>query len=276
MRSLILHHHIFKNAGSTIDSIFLKNFGSKGAVFYDKEVKPGDKHFLSEAEVFSVISRKKNIVSFSSHQTHCQKFSFDGFRIIDLAMVRHPIVRIRSIYKFYRNSPRLKTPFAQAAQNNTFEDFVGQMVEGVFVQHANDPQSRAFGTGNVGRYIKPDKYTLEAAKERMEKISCVGVVEEFDLSLAYAENVISKEIDNSNIDFSYKVVNQTGDVKESVQSKLQNIKDELGDKVYTAISERNQLDVELWIFAQELLKRRAQNEFGIKDRLSRISNESIR
>lgn len=258
MKTLILHHHIFKNAGSTLDSILHSSLGSKSAIMFDKVVNPGDKHYLSASDVKEQLDKHPKALSFSSHQMHCQDYDLPGYNQIDLAMIRHPLLRIRSIHSFYVKSPSLKTPLALAAQEGDLANFVTRLIADDFKPTGNNPQVTIFGTGHVGKYGKPTRSTLELAKKRMLKLKCVGVVENFDDSIVYLKQVIAREIADVSLDIKYKVVNQTSSVDDSVEEKLSALEEELGFALYQQLFTKNTLDIELWSFAQGLLEGRLQ------------------
>jgi len=271
MEVLIIHHHIFKNAGSTVDSILLEHFGKKGAVFYDKVVGPGAKHYLSGDEVEAVLRKNTSAVSFSSHQTHGQLFEFSNKQIIDLLLVRHPLLRLKSIHSFHKKNLSMKTPMALAAQQNDFPGYVRLLMDGNLSQAVNNPQVRILGTGSVYRCPKPERDTLELAQQRAMTVQCLGTVEQFDLSMAYAESIIEPLLPNCSIDFTYKAVNKTSDVTLSTSEKLASLKLELGAPLYEEALGLNHLDVELWSFAQGLLRGRCQGVKGLESRCTRIS-----
>lgn len=65
-RDIILHSHIFKNAGTTFDYILEKNFG-KSFIDHrdDKNVVDGRQRYLND-----FLNKNKKIKAFSSHSIH--------------------------------------------------------------------------------------------------------------------------------------------------------------------------------------------------------------
>ena len=63
-RKVVIHYHIFKNAGSSVDQLLKKNFSDQWMGF-DGET-PGS--VITTTELEKRINRSKDIVAFSSHQ----------------------------------------------------------------------------------------------------------------------------------------------------------------------------------------------------------------
>jgi len=266
-RTVLLHHHVFKNAGSTVDAILTRNFTDR-AVLHDKTVEAG-KHLLSPDEVKMVLDDNPLAVSLSSHQLHLQRFSFWDVDVIDLALVRHPIDRLRSIHQFYTKSPQLKTPFALSAQTHSLGDFMGQLLGDAFRRHACDFQTWVFGANTLGRYRRPTTALLAKAKERIATLDCPGVVELFNESMAVAEGVVAGRIGPA--DFSYRIVNRTHAAGSTLENRLAGLREEIGQSVYDRLCEMNRLDIELWEFARQVVLERASRIPEIYKTLRRLA-----
>src|SRR5882724_1534991 len=100
VRHIILHHHIFKNAGSTLDFALRRQFGADLGEVHNMNGGIVDGRMLRE-----YVDGRPNLRAITSHHFHCQDFaaSVEGrrYRFIHLALVRKPIARLVSIYKFY-------------------------------------------------------------------------------------------------------------------------------------------------------------------------------
>lgn len=266
-RTVLLHHHIFKNAGSTVDAVLTRNFPDR-AVLHDKPVEQG-KHLLSPDEVKAVLDDNPQAVSLSSHQLNLQRFSFWDVDVIDLALVRHPLDRLRSMHQFYNKSPQLQTPLALCAQAHPLGGFVEQLLGNAFRRHASDFQTWVFGASTLGRYRRPTAALLASAKERLAGLGCPGVVELFDESMAVAETVVAGRI--GPVDFSYRVVNRTSAAGSTLESRLAGLREEIGQNAYDRLGEMNRLDIELWEFARQVVLERAGRIPGIYNTLRRLA-----
>jgi len=95
-RTVCMHFHIFKNAGTTIDSIFEDNF-NKQAVRLDIE-KTDD--ILPIDVVIDYLKVNLEARSISSHQIRFPLPKNISFNLIPMLFIRHPIDRIFSIYQY--------------------------------------------------------------------------------------------------------------------------------------------------------------------------------
>jgi hypothetical protein len=259
--NILVHHHIFKNAGSTIDSILDSVFGEKLAVKYDKEVSANEKHYLSPIEALAVINKVANCRSFSSHQLHGQQLVSERHRFFDLIMIRHPIARLKSIHSFYCKSPDLHSPMADAARLCDFESFAMQLTDGAFPHAASNFQTLLLSSHMMGPYLQPNREALRKAMNRFAQADCPGIVELFDLSMAHAKAVLSPYF--GELDFQYNVVNSTSDESESIEERLASIEQEIGTDTIVKLTEMNDLDITLWEFAREMIETRSASVYGL-------------
>ena len=99
MRHVICHYHIYKNSGTTFDGILSANFGSRHVSFDG----PFPYFSIGQPELAKVIQRHPRAIAFSSHQVSLPVPSSLDFNVLPVVFVRHPILRIHSIYRFKRS-----------------------------------------------------------------------------------------------------------------------------------------------------------------------------
>ena len=118
-RTVILHYHFFKNAGSSLDKILQKNFNSK---FLTKEF-PNAKNINDKTEeVCNWIKENPDNIVFSTHSSFPLPV-VDNVNIISVCFLRDPIDRIKSAYKFERKQDA-KNFSADLAKNVDFNEYV--------------------------------------------------------------------------------------------------------------------------------------------------------
>ncbi|MGO9442813.1 MAG: sulfotransferase family 2 domain-containing protein, partial [Terriglobales bacterium] len=100
MRFVILHYHIFKNAGTTVENLLRKNFPHSFARFESE----GRDAQLSAAELLEFVHAHPEVQAISSHHLRYPRPHAPGFVFFDLLFLRDPIDRLRSIYTFFRQS----------------------------------------------------------------------------------------------------------------------------------------------------------------------------
>lgn len=102
IRSIILHRHIFKNAGSSLDGALESFFGDGFAEFHNSN---NDNGRVFPHELFEFLDQHKNIVAISSHHFHGINYRLfldsklqAKYRFFEFVILRHPISRLISIY----------------------------------------------------------------------------------------------------------------------------------------------------------------------------------
>ena len=110
MRHVLLHGHMFKNAGTTLDWSLRRSFG---AGFYEHR----DDAAMREApdHALAVALRNKAVVALSSHNLPCPPPVIPGVHFHCVFLLRHPIARILSVYAFER-AQQAQTPGALTAK----------------------------------------------------------------------------------------------------------------------------------------------------------------
>ena len=117
MREILIHAHLPKCGGSTLNLILRNNFGRRFRGIYDLPIK---KRF-SSAEVRALIEKEPAISCFASHSFSLDlPFSDSGFALRAIAFVRNPVQRFLSHYFYHRNHTRL----VPQARDLRLEDYI--------------------------------------------------------------------------------------------------------------------------------------------------------
>jgi hypothetical protein len=94
-RRVVLHYHIFKNAGTSVDRALRESFGERWVKFDRSD--PGAK--ISPAEMDAFLEEHPEVLAVSSHQ--CVPPVPNGSaRVLPLIFFRHPVARAYSAYAF--------------------------------------------------------------------------------------------------------------------------------------------------------------------------------
>ena len=239
---VLVHHHIFKNAGSTVDfsleKIFKSDFRILDGVPFD--------------EIYKILTENKSIKAISSHHFHSHQFVLEGFEFLDIIFLRHPLDRFRSIYDFYKRAEQIDDPLAKIAQLMQPSDFFGYLVE-YFPNQINNAQVNILA--NNGNYSKPPSINdYNKAIVKIENIALPGVVDWFDESIVTAEYFLRPCL--GVLDWSYIVQNKTSGTADTIETRLDNFREECGSKLYNHLVAVNELDISLYEYAKtELLRR---------------------
>jgi len=169
LRTIILHYHLFKNAGTSVDAILKRNFGDR---WVTREF-PGTGG-SNTALVEQWIRDTPEAVAYSSHTMLGPIPQVAGVQVISLMLLRDPIERIKSAYRFERTQ-NADTWGAQLAKEHDFEGYVRARLA-----RPGDRQCRNFQTYRLASLVPGEGPELERAKQAMEALTVVGRVEAFD------------------------------------------------------------------------------------------------
>lgn len=246
-RQLLVHAHIFKNAGTTIDWILKRNFQSK---FKDDR---NDKSMLHDPDYFlNIISSNSELSAISSHSfplPYLLSSSEINFDIYTILFLRNPILRIRSVYHFEKKQ-NANTPGAIAAKKYNFRDYVNWRMNPSTAPTIRNMQVRYLTFNSLPRVETLSSDHLQDAKSFIQRNPLTGIVESFDQSLVIFEDaLLDKKFD---IDFAYIRQNSTDtDKSKPDEMKIEEIKNELGNDLYQTVLENNDLDCNLYNFAKK-------------------------
>ncbi|WP_137702698.1 sulfotransferase family 2 domain-containing protein [Marimonas lutisalis] len=182
MRTVVLHYHLFKNAGTSIDRILQKNFGDKW-VTREFAANGGD----NSAEVAEWIASTPEAIAYSSHTMLGPVPEVAGVEIIPVLLLRNPIDRIKSAYRFERKQ-EADTWGAQLAKEHDLEGYVRARLA-----RPGDRQCRNFQTDRLARMCPGDGPELERALGALEFLKTHGVlgrVEAFDDAMQRLSNCL--------------------------------------------------------------------------------------
>ena len=96
-RPVIVHFHLFKNAGTSVDRILQRNFGDRWI-----EIEGPNNKKLTQDALIDFIRGNPQYDAISSHTAVVSVPQYDDIEIIPIFFYRHPIDRIRSAYDFER------------------------------------------------------------------------------------------------------------------------------------------------------------------------------
>lgn len=171
-RTIILHYHLFKNAGTSVDAILKRNFGDR---WVTREFPPMDGNNTALVEEW--IRETPEAVAYSSHTMMGPIPQLEGVRVISFMLLRDPIERIKSAYRFERRQ-QAETWGAKLAKEHDFEGYVRARLA-----RPNDRQCRNFQTYRLASLVEEEGTELDCAKRALSALTVVGRVEEFDAGM---------------------------------------------------------------------------------------------
>lgn len=247
-RDVIIHAHIFKNAGTTIDWILEQNFGSQ---FLDDR---NDQQMRQDAEYLSqTILKKRKLRALSSHSMPLPVSDIPGIRLHNVVMLRHPLLRIRSVYDF-EHKQKAETPGAIHAKKYNFADYVAWRMQPGIAPTIRNMQTRYLTHNSQPRVEELTKQHYLSAVEFIQNNPLIGLVEQFDKSMVVFQESLQKAFPD--IQLCYQKQNVTDKKKLSAQEKIDQLQTDLGPELFAELIDKNQIDIQLYEAANELLEQR--------------------
>jgi hypothetical protein len=275
MRLVILHHHIFKNAGSTLDSVLAREFNND---FVEFHTDVSDSGRVYPGQLLLYLDKNPNVKAVSSHHFFGQDFysyldyvQRNRYAFVDFILLRHPISRLASIYLYYQGVENGENPLQIFAKNHNFSAFIQYVID----KHPNfsiNPQVTIFGGDRYG--VPPANKQLDHAIERMLLATGLGLVEQYDKSMVVAEYFLqplfpSLELNgkSQNISARTGIANYDG--------SLESIEREIGSVLFKEICRLNELDIQLWSAVSEEIERRKSFVPNYEERLKSYKSRSL-
>jgi hypothetical protein len=252
---LLIHYHIFKNAGTSFEWALAQVLGAKYRSL-DTQHSHG---FISAGDLVDFSFRHPEVTAISSHQAAPPPPRIFGREIFTSILIRDPIARIRSIYAFER-AQGTSNPGAVKARELSFREYVEWRLETSPIAICNFQVNFCSRTSsNFGP--PPGPAQLEQAIANLDSMSIVGTVVRFDEWLALAQNTLSTALPA----FTLPAVrlNATSEGRPSESEIFEKLVEEVGEETAKHLLENNKLDMCLHQVADALLTRRLA-ERGVK------------
>jgi hypothetical protein len=246
MRKVILHYHLFKNAGTSLDAAFKENVAPDEWVTQEFPGQPA----ANREQVAQWILDNPKAKIFSSHTAFLPPPKLDGVKVLPVIFMRHPIDRIASAYAF--ETKQGGGSFGAVLARNT--DLSGYIETRLALPH--DRQCRNFHMQRLAMMFgekQGDEFTR--AKKALETLPFVGIVEQFADSMARLEKWLKRE---GFEEMQLKPVekNVSRDIKKSLEDKLKEFEERINPEVFAKLMEANRDDLLLY---NQILEEKVNN-----------------
>jgi len=171
-RTVVLHYHLFKNAGTSLDSMLKKHFAERWVTQEFKHQKGNN-----TASVEEWIRTAPDAVAFSSHTAVGPLPQVEGVTIVPVMLLRDPVKRIISAYKFERQQ-QVDNWGANLAKAEDITGYVRTRLD-----TKGDRQCRNFQTSRLAPFFPGDAPEIDRALQGLEMLhACglIGLVSHFD------------------------------------------------------------------------------------------------
>ena len=258
---VLLHAHLFKNAGSTLDWSLRRNFG-EGFLDHRDDALLRD----NPGALAALLSENPGLRALSSHWLPRPLTREVAERALLLVLLRNPVDRARSVYDFERAQTGATGPSATQAKRLGFRDFIAWRLEAGRGPVIRNYQAR-YLSGDF-RARDPDAL-LPRAKAQLEA-ACFGIVERYDESMALFEKTLENGCPG--IDLAAPPQNVSRGEDSSLAQRLAEIEDELGP-VHERLLAEHRLDLALYEWAMAEFERRLS---AVDDRVDRLADVRAR
>lgn len=262
---VLLHCHIFKNAGTTIDVALERSFGS--AFFDHREDIKLRREGMEGVEDF--LDANPRIFALSSHHMPFDPnyMSPRGRRFWRIFMVREPIDRAGSVHAF---EVKQGADVKQGAGSRGATVAKGKDVRGYFEWRLSDESPavvRNFHVRNLSGFggnrtgIRQRRKPVDVAASQLafaqieEPATCFGIVERFDESMVIMESRLKEVFPRLNL--AHVVANKNrGGTTEERREVLHRL---LGDELFERLVKANEFDTELYRRVNDALDSEIRN-----------------
>ena len=238
MKAVILHYHLFKNAGTSLDAAFKDNFSEAKGEWLTKEFS--SQPMKNREQLKQWIIENPQAKCFSSHTAVLPVPKIEGVKVLPVIFFRNPIDRIASAYSFEKKQggdgfgPTL-------ARSTTLAGYVETRLS-IF----SDRQCRNFHAARLSTMFGHNQGDeSERAKMAVKYLPFIGIVENYSNSLVELEDLLkNKGFDDIKLKFVEKNVSR--DAKKSLDEKMVEIKEKLGEKLFKKLVDANEIDLSIW------------------------------
>jgi len=248
VRSVVVHYHIFKNAGSSVDRLLAEAFGNGWATFDGTDPN----QILSSRQLTAFLASRPDVKAMSSHQARPPLPA--GFDSVPIVFIRHPLDRVESVYEFVRRTPA--HPCHELLQRQSLSEYVSWVLQessgAVVVRnyqtiHLSNASFRAAHIYDA----KANDDDLREAIAFLESIPVVGIVERFADSVAQFSKQISQKI--MPVRFEECRENLSTARTGTLEERLEKLRHCITRSQWEALIEANRFDLELYDFAKKAL-----------------------
>ncbi len=231
-RPVLVHAHMFKNAGTTFDWSLRRSFGEAFLDHRDDDaMKQGAAYFgpwLQENSWCSAVS---------SHWVTAPMPQLDDLAISLCLMLRDPVERMRSVYQFERQQEGVDTPGSIRAKQMSFAEYMEWQMQPMPGPVVKNYQVRYCSGDYLGDDL-PGMYSM--AQRLVQSTPTIGLVHRYDESMVLFEYRLRDHFPA--IDLSYISQNVLSGDSASLLERREGVLAELGG-LADAVLAANEFDL---------------------------------
>ncbi len=259
-RPLLVHYHIFKNAGTSFEWALKQALGDR----FQKYDLPKAAGILSPDDIAEYVASEPETEAVSSHQATLPPPKIEGRQVFSSILIRDPITRIRSIYAFERRQ-QASTPGALKAKELDFRRYVEWRLADTPLMLCNFQVHFCCQTKEKGTN-RPAAVTLERAIANLDQLDVVGTVERYEEWLGLAQFTLAEAFPGIVLAASRQNVTSTNSTSPAEKrTVIERLDADLGPALVDRLVEANELDMRLHQIADAILTRKlAETDEGVR------------
>lgn len=238
VRTVFVHHHLFKNAGTSLDHWLRTGFGTAWAAH------EGPGHLWPADEVWSWLRAHPHVELLSSHTALMSPRPPADLQVVPLVLLRHPLDRARSVYEFERRQAA-DTEGARQAKQLSMGAYIAWRLERPGDRSLRDFQAHRLQYGGTG--------ATEAARagDALARLPFVGLVEDFAGSLRRLRDLLPAGRRPA-ADASH--LNRTEGGSVPLRERLARLEAEIGPELFQRLRAANREDLRLHAALRQRLR----------------------
>lgn len=241
-RKVIIHYHLFKNAGSTVDHILERECaGHFGQIEGEHPWS-----VLGDSEMTTYLDANPAIDCVTSHQATLYTTVPEHLQVFPIMFLRHPIDRAHSVYEYEKRQTGSTSHGSRMAKHLDFDAYVQWRLSPEGGAVIRDFQARCVsGRRNPERArTMNDQQMRDISLQQIASMQFFGIVERFDESMTLMQRYL--EAFRPGMNYQYERVNSTAGRARTIEERLTVIQSQLTAHTYDALIHHNQTDLAVY------------------------------
>lgn len=244
-QAILIHHHIFKNAGTSFCYALKAHFKER---FLEYDLP--NSRIVTRKDLKKFIQDNPQASAISGHHISLNTPRLPNYQLISSILLRQPLARIKSIYKFEQQQ-QANTSGAIQAKKLTFKEYVLWRMDATPNMLGNYQTHYCSRTKPTDIRKKPTEEELQIAIANLKKSAIVGTVERYEDFLQLTLDRLRDFFPD--IYLGYLRLNKTSSSPQNIEKIKTNLIEELGEDLVIELEAKNQLDQKLYQVAEEIL-----------------------
>ena len=262
MRFVVVHYHIFKNAGTTVERVLEREFPG----CFSRLHGPSPEATLDAEDLTAFLSDHPEVRAVTSHHLRYPLPSIRNVVIFDCCFLRHPLDRLDSMYSYLRKIDSTD-PLCRSARRHEPADFVRQLLDKSPEQVSNVQVTHI---ACRGAFTRPaNSADLECAAQTVRNMALPGVVEMFEESMVAGEYFMRPAFPS--IRLGSAPTNVSRHVSPGAAERDRRLMELWGRDLYRELARVNELDLHLFELAADEIRRRLAVMPAVPERLAEFS-----